>query len=227
MGECFLKRYNKELFSLDTRYTVLSITSTTGISPTLYIDKDDSSTLSIDWGDHSNITTNSDSGELEINHSYGSAGEYEIKLWISEGDGNFTLGYEGHNAWGDTVFNAVISNINSGYSGILKSIIVGDYAKIGNTSFFQNIDLQSIYYVSQDISSVGDHNTYWSCNSLNKIVLHTTTPPVIPSNIFNSLLNEEFKIYVPDDNIDNYKTATDWTVYENYIYPIGEMEGGE
>lgn len=59
----------------------------------------------------------------------------------------------------------------------------------------------------------------WRCNSLDTIIVLATTPPSagwasIPS-----------KIYVPDESVDDYKGATDWTAYASRIKPLSEYTG--
>ena len=55
--------------------------------------------------------------------------------------------------------------------------------------------------------------------SLKRIIFRNTNPPTIQSNTFLGM-RKSCKIYVPDANVNDYKTATNWTTFTNYIYPL-------
>ena len=46
------------------------------------------------------------------------------------------------------------------------------------------------------------------------------TPPTCGSNAFSQ--SGSCNIYVPDDSVNAYKTANNWSTYESYIKPISE-----
>lgn len=55
------------------------------------------------------------------------------------------------------------------------------------------------------------------------LICKAVTPPEI--NAINNLRNA--KIYVPDDSVEAYKTATNWSNYADRIHPISEYVPGE
>jgi len=61
---------------------------------------------------------------------------------------------------------------------------------------------------------------FYQALSLIDVVCNPTTPPTMTNvNVFQGI-NVACKIYVPDASVTAYKTATNWTVYADYIYPL-------
>ncbi|MCQ2328932.1 MAG: hypothetical protein MJZ93_00040 [Paludibacteraceae bacterium] len=48
---------------------------------------------------------------------------------------------------------------------------------------------------------------FYGSNELTTIVCRTATPIVIPSNVFT---NYDANLYVPEESVDAYETATHW-----------------
>lgn len=69
----------------------LRLTTVSGLGATLYFNKDDGSTLTVDWGDETSDdytnTGNFNTGE----HVYVATGDYVVKIWISSGSGKYEL----------------------------------------------------------------------------------------------------------------------------------------
>lgn len=59
---------------------------------------------------------------------------------------------------------------------------------------------------------------FTNCTSLEEIEFSATTPPTINSQIWNNM-KSDCKIYVPDESVDAYKSATTWSLRANYILP--------
>jgi hypothetical protein len=55
-------------------------------------------------------------------------------------------------------------------------------------------------------------------------VFNRTTPPTLANTNAFSNINSICKIYVPDESVEVYKSATNWVTYADYIYPMSEME---
>lgn len=47
-----------------------------------------------------------------------------------------------------------------------------------------------------------------------------TTPPTLGTGLFQA--NTNYKIYVPDASVNDYKTASNWSTWADYIYPLSE-----
>ena len=55
------------------------------------------------------------------------------------------------------------------------------------------------------------------------IVCKAVTPPTIGNAIFPTNYTTG-KIYVPDESVEAYKTATNWSTWADYIYPLSEYQ---
>lgn len=75
--------------------------------------------------------------------------------------------------------------------------------------------------VIQTIDSLAMH----ACFSLQEVLIGTNQVATL-SNVsaFQStpIVKGKGHIYVPDDLVDSYKTATNWSVYANQIRPMSE-----
>ena len=68
------------------------------------------------------------------------------------------------------------------------------------------------------VTNIGDVN----CEQLNNIIILAETPPTA---IFDSSCHGDGVIYVPDEVVNDYKTAWASVYLTNYIYPLSEYEG--
>lgn len=57
------------------------------------------------------------------------------------------------------------------------------------------------------------------CTSLRTIVCRSATPPSLGSSIIPTTVTH---IYVPDDSVSAYKTATGWSAYASVIFPLSQ-----
>lgn len=103
-----------------------------------------------------------------------------------------------------------------------------------NCSFINNIripksvttlDTYALYYLKGMVKitipeNVNDIKSNCFASNFNMREYHfkSTTPPVLAStNVFSSI-KPECKIYVPNESVEAYKTATNWTTYASQIY---------
>ena len=76
-------------------------------------------------------------------------------------------------------------------------------------------------------------NTIWElafsgCTALKTVVLRLNRVSQLKTaDVFNNtpIANGTGYIYVPDDLVEQYKAATNWSTYANQIKPISELEG--
>lgn len=69
------------------------------------------------------------------------------------------------------------------------------------------------------------YSPFTGCTSLEDVVCYSTIPPAVAcSTIFPK--NKLKGIYVPDSSIDAYRSATNWSNYYDYIYPISDYVEG-
>lgn len=72
-------------------YAFITLTTASGVAPTLYFNKSDGSTLTVDWGDNT-TSTFTNSGNFNTGaHTYAAVGNYVISMWISSGSGTYTF----------------------------------------------------------------------------------------------------------------------------------------
>jgi hypothetical protein len=140
----------------------IKLTTVTGLSPTLYLVKSDTSTLSIDWGDGSVVTTDSTSGNATYSHTYTANGDYSIALWISNGNGVITLGQ----GTGTTV---VIGGSVQNYISAIVSANIGTDVTIGSYAFTNCFSLTSIT-IPNSVTSIGAYAFYF-CYALTSVTI--------------------------------------------------------
>lgn len=63
------------------------------------------------------------------------------------------------------------------------------------------------------------------CNSLETIVVRNPTPASWGAKPFSNT-NSTFVFFVPDESVEAYKTATNWSQYSDRIYPLSVYEAG-
>ena len=74
--------------------------------------------------------------------------------------------------------------------------------------------------IGTGISTIG--NGFGNSANINLIIVKATTPPTIGSLFVTSHFNGH--IYVPDASVNDYKTASNWSAYASYIYPLSEYQ---
>ena len=79
------------------------------------------------------------------------------------------------------------------------------------------------YLVLPSTISTLNHQCLNPVNYCSYIVFKSINPPSLNVNAFG--LTSGCKIYVPDDSVNAYKTATNWTNYAARIRPMSEFTG--
>ena len=62
-------------------------------------------------------------------------------------------------------------------------------------------------------------SAFYGCTALESIVCNPTTPPVL-----DSVIPYQSTAYVPDESVDSYKSATNWSKYAGQIKPLSEYQ---
>lgn len=75
------------------------------------------------------------------------------------------------------------------------------------------------------MTSIGQH-AFASCPRLVTVISDAETPPTIGSETFmgTPIALGGGRIYVPDDSVDAYKSATNWASYADRIYPMSYLD---
>ena len=219
-------------------YVKIRLTTISGLSPTLSLNKSDTSTLTVDWGDGTTSTFTNIGNFKTGAHNYSVAGDYVISMWISVGSGTYSFGYSSSSSTfvGGTIQNyrntlvslfignsvTSIKNYAFDYCYSLTSIsIPNSVTSIGSSAFVFCYSLTSIS-IPNSVTSIGE-GAFASCFSILEYKIYAATlPTLVDVNAFTNI-NSICKIYVPDASLTAYKTATNWSTYANYIYPLSDL----
>jgi hypothetical protein len=150
-------------------HVFVRLTKVSGKDVTLYLNKTDTSTLSIDWGDNI-TTTHTNNGNFNTSHTYSDYGDYEIKIWISSGSGEYGFG----NGSSDSVF---VGGGQQTQRNMLMYLFIGNnVSSIGSDAFRDCRSLASID-LPANVSSIGSY-AFRSCYSLTNIVIPESVPSI-------------------------------------------------
>lgn len=81
-----------------------------------------------------------------------------------------------------------------------------------------------------DLGNIQRINTsaFAGCSILKKVIIRSTSCVLLNSNVFDStpisIKENEGFIYVPDEEVENYKIRTNWSLYASKIKAISELE---
>ena len=219
-------------------YAKIRLTTISGLAPTLYLWKSDTSELTIDWGDSTQSTFTNSENFNTGSHTYSSVGDYWIKIWISSGSGNYRLGS------GSTSTAFVGGSVQNYLSTLLITYIDNKNTSIGSYAFYNCYSLTNIsipssvtsirtsaFYNCRSLTSISipssvtsiESNVFQNCYSILEYTIYATTPPTLSSTNSFTGINSICKIYVPDAALTAYKTATNWSAYAGYIYPLSQL----
>ena len=62
---------------------------------------------------------------------------------------------------------------------------------------------------------------FYECSKLETLIMEAIVPPTLTTTDFNKT-NSTFIIYVPDESVEAYKTATNWSQFSGRIKPLSE-----
>ena len=169
-----------------------------------------------------NTTTGESGGDIEIDTTN--------VIYYTSSDGNIVTPYETDGFGANIVSNNYINGqgiisfdgpvTSIGYEAFyncrsLTSVTIPDsVTTIGDSAFYQCRSLTSV--------TIGDSVTTiegWAfavCSSLTSVYCKATTPPAVGSYMFE-FSNASYKIYVPMESVNAYKSASGWSEYRSYI----------
>ena len=125
-----------------------------------------------------------------------------------------------------TIPNSV-TNIGSyafqGCSGLTSATIGNSVTTIGEFAFNDCSSLTSVT-IPNSVTNIGSY-AFQGCSSLQSITIQRTTPPSIGNNYVFSDTND-CPIYVPEESVEAYKTARNWSNYASRIkaIPVNKFE---
>ena len=105
----------------------------------------------------------------------------------------------------------------------LTTVNLPKCTSIGNYAFDSCTNLTTVNLPK--CTSIGNY-AFYICTNLTTIILSNNQVATLKSiRTFNnsSIANGTGYVYVPDNLVDSYKTATNWSTYANQIKPISEL----
>lgn len=104
-----------------------------------------------------------------------------------------------------------------GFSGVFA--IPEGITTVNNQWIWGNGNITRLEFPST-ITSIGTYGFHYNVGNKN-VVIKATTPPSY--NNSTSYVGTNTKIYVPDANVNTYKTSSYWSNLASYIYPMSEL----
>lgn len=93
---------------------------------------------------------------------------------------------------------------------------------LGDVCFYRCSALESIELPST-VTAIGP-SAFQHCTGLTRVSITAATPPSLGSSAFANC-SALTGIYVPDESVEAYKTATNWSAYANIILPLSQYNG--
>ena len=141
-----------------------------------------------------------------------------IKLFIDSAiQGKFTIYYNFNNTTITKISSRIFSTTN------LTTVNLPKCTSIGDSAFNSCTNLTTVNLPK--CTSI-DNYAFNYCNNLTTIILSNNQIVTLKDiRAFNnsSIANGTGYIYVPDNLVDSYKTATNWSTYANQIKPLSEL----
>lgn len=104
-------------------------------------------------------------------------------------------------------------------SGLLNVTIPESLTEFNSYLFADCINLKDIKIYSQ-LKNINNY-VFYECGLLESITFYTNAVPKIALNTFLSA-STTFNIYVPEDNVDTFKSAEGWNVFSSNVYALTE-----
>ena len=114
---------------------------------------------------------------------------------------------------GGSAFNGCTSLVTASGLGYTQLTSIRDYAFYGCSSLTE-------IALPAGVTSIGQY-AFRGCKSLQYIRIEATTPPTLAST--NAIQSTIGAIYVPDESVAAYQSATNWSSFASKIKGISEM----
>ena len=109
-------------------------------------------------------------------------------------------------------------NTFSGCSGLTSIVLPKFITRIGSSAFNGCSGLTGGLTIPKSVMRI-DYNAFYGCCNIDEIIMLNKVPPTLGTNVFCTT-NPNFVIYVPNESLNDYKTANNWRNYEPYIKPM-------
>ena len=142
----------------------LHVTATTGKAVVLYLNKSNTATLTVDWGDGSTNSTFTNSGNFNTGtHTYANYGDYEVKMWISSGSGTYGFG-------NGTNVTTVVGGDTQIQRDMLLYAFVGDSVTSIGSRAFENCKSLTNTTIPNNVTDIS-YRGFYACSSLTSVVI--------------------------------------------------------
>lgn len=108
-------------------------------------------------------------------------------------------------------------NLPKLYSVDLTGSSITSFSSYGIYAPFKNCSALTTVVLNAALTAIPD-GCFGLCPSLASLTCLSVTPPTLVANAITN--NTNLKIYVPDDSVNTYKSATNWSTYSSKIYPL-------
>ena len=100
-----------------------------------------------------------------------------------------------------------------------RVLIHGNVESIGYGAFYQCTSLTSIS-IPDSVTCIEDQ-VFHGCTGLNAIIMEAINPPVTENGMEYTFVDtNDCPIFVPEESVNAYKEADDWSQYASRIHPI-------
>lgn len=100
-------------------------------------------------------------------------------------------------------------------TGLTSVTIPDSVTTIGSSAFNDCVRLSSIT-IPDSVTRIGS-SAFGFCDNLKKVYCKAAIPPTLGSQVFYTSYNSVPYIYVPNESVSKYRSATNWKDYSYYI----------
>jgi hypothetical protein len=114
------------------------------------------------------------------------------------------------------------------YCESLKKVIARNATTVNGYVFDSAVSLEYLFFPSLTTITGNTAFFYTSGSKVCLLLPGDVVPTTTSANFFGfgtPSTNSHPNIYVKDELVDSYKTATNWSKFASYIYPISSYEG--
>lgn len=119
---------------------------------------------------------------------------------------------------------AIKNNSFNGCTKLALTSLPSGITTIESSAFRSCYGIKELDIKSEVITKIVSLS-FHSCSNLAKLILRATTPPTLETSVFTStpIASGTGIIYVPDEAVETYKAATNWSTYADQIKGISEL----
>ena len=218
-------------------YITLKLDESTGLTPILVYQMTSGDRIDIDWGD-GNASQAWITGQSV--HTYLAYGTYTLSL--ASKDGTVVVGYQAmpKSSYRTAFEGAYLASVISVVLGatVTDSVIAFrgcvnlDCVALSNTKYttlkkadsevYKNCTSLDSVMLPSDITSLNG-SVFNGCSSLKTVIIPSTSVVALDSATYFTGAHPDLRIYVPEELVNNYKAASNWSSIANKIYQLNDL----